>query len=94
MLPNLSSRGSNDRHKNACLTLKGRKEMVRAVADGAFSKAAAVRKYNTTSTTVAKWVGPFRADGADGLHDRSSGPLSLPRSAYINGAMRPVSHCL
>src|SRR5262245_32794940 len=65
-------------HKNVRLTLKGREEMVRAVVDGGLSKAASARKYNTTSKTVAKWVGPFRADGVDGLHDRSSGRLSSP----------------
>ena len=67
-----------DTHKNARLTPKGREEMVRAVVDGGLSKAAAARKYNTTSKTVAKWVGRFRADGLDGLRDRSSKPLSSP----------------
>jgi transposase-like protein len=79
MLPNLSdSRRTVDTHKNARLTPKGREEMVRAVVDGGLSKAAAARKYNTTPKTVAKWVGRFRADGLDGLRDRSSKPLSSP----------------
>jgi leucine-zipper of insertion element IS481 len=38
-----------DSHKNARLTSKGREEMVRAVVHGGLSKAAAARKYNTTS---------------------------------------------
>ena len=58
--------------KNAHLTL------ARAVVDSGLSKAAAARKYNTTSKTVAKWVGTFRADGVDGLHERSSGALTCP----------------
>jgi hypothetical protein len=33
---------------------------------------------NTTPKTVAKWVARFRAEGVDGLRDRSSRPLSLP----------------
>src|SRR5262245_24693192 len=67
-----------DTHKNARLTAKGREEMVRVVVDGGLSKAAAARKYNTTPKTVAKWVDRFRKEGADGLLDRSSRPLSSP----------------
>jgi transposase InsO family protein len=65
-----------DTPKNACLTPKGREEMVRAVVDGGLSKAAAARMFNTTPKTVAKWVERFRADGVNGLQDRSSRPLS------------------
>jgi transposase InsO family protein len=65
-----------DTHKNARLTPKGREEMVRAVVDDALSYAAAARKFNTTPKTVAKWVNRFRAEGVDGLRDRSSRPLS------------------
>src|SRR5256884_2199334 len=65
-----------DTHKNARLTPKGREEMVRAVVDGALTKAAAARRYNTTPKTVAKWVNRFRAEGVDGLRDRSSRTLS------------------
>jgi transposase InsO family protein len=67
-----------DIHKNAPLTPKGREAMVRAVVDGGLSKAAAACRFNTTPKTVAKWVARFRAEGADGLRDRSSRPLSSP----------------
>src|SRR5262245_38789333 len=67
-----------DTHENARLTRKGREEMVRAVVDGGLGKAAAARKYNTTPKTVAKWVERFRSEGANGLRDRSSRPLSSP----------------
>ena len=65
-----------DTHKNARLTPKGREDMVRAVVDGGLNCAAAARKFNTTPKTVAKWVKRFRAEGVDGLRDRSSRPLS------------------
>jgi transposase len=39
---------------------------------------AAARQFNTTPKTVAEWVERFRAEGVDGLRDRSSRPLSLP----------------
>jgi transposase InsO family protein len=50
--------------------------MVHCVVDGGLSSAATARKYNTTPKTVAKWVKRFRAEGVDGLRDRSSRPLS------------------
>jgi len=65
-----------DTHKNARLTPKGRGEMVRAVVDGGQNYVVAARKFNTTPKTVAKWVKRFRAEGVDGLRDRSSRPLS------------------
>ena len=67
-----------DTHKNAPLTPKGREMMVRAVVDCGLSKAVAARQFNTTPKTVAKWVRRFRAEGVDGLRDRSSRPLSSP----------------
>ena len=67
-----------DVHKNAPLTPKGREAMVRSVIEGGSSKAAAARQFNTTPKIVAKWVERFRAEGVDGLRDRSSRPLSLP----------------
>jgi transposase InsO family protein len=67
-----------DTHKNAPLTPKGREAMVRSVVEEGLSKAAAARQFNTTPKTVAKWVDRFRAEGVDGLCDRSSRPLSSP----------------
>jgi transposase InsO family protein len=67
-----------DTHKNAPLTPKGREAMVRIVIEGGVTKAAAARQFNTTAKTVAKWVERFRAEGVDGLRDRSSRPHSLP----------------
>ena len=67
-----------DTHKNAPLTPKGREAMVRCVVEGGLSKAAAACQFNVTPKTVAKWVKRFRAEGVDGLRDRSSRPHSLP----------------
>jgi transposase InsO family protein len=65
-------------HKNASLTPKGREAMVRSVVEGGLGKADAAYQFNITPKTVAKWVARFRAEGVDGLRDRSSRPLSLP----------------
>jgi transposase InsO family protein len=67
-----------DTHKNAPLTPKGREAMVRCVVEDGLSKAAAACQFNVTPKTVAKWVTRFRAEGVDGLRDRSSRPHSLP----------------
>jgi len=67
-----------DTHKNAPLTSKGREVMVRSVVERGLSKAAAARQFNITPKTVAKWVNRFRAEGVDGVRDRSSRPHSLP----------------
>jgi transposase InsO family protein len=67
-----------DSHQNARLTPKGREQMVRAVVDGGLTQAAAARRFNTTPKTVGKWVKRFRAEGVNGLIDRSSRPLSSP----------------
>jgi transposase InsO family protein len=65
-------------HKNAPLTPKGREAMVRGVVEGGLSQADAANQFNTTPKTVAKWVKRFRAEGVDGLRDRSSRPHSSP----------------
>ena len=65
-------------HKNAPLTPKGREAMVRSVVEGGLSQADAADQFNTTPKTVAKWVKRFRAEGVEGLRDRSSRPLSSP----------------
>lgn len=67
-----------DVHKNAPLTPKGRERLVRAVLEGGLSYAAAGRQFNVAPKTVAKWVGRFRAEGLEGLRDRSSRPHSSP----------------
>jgi transposase InsO family protein len=72
-----------DTHKNAPLTPKGREAMVQSVIERGWSKAAAARQFNTTAKTVAKWVERFRAEGADGLRDRSSRPHSLPSQTAL-----------
>jgi transposase len=52
--------------------------MVRAVLNDGLSAATVAHLYRTTPKTVSKWVARFRADGIDGLRDRSSKPLSSP----------------
>jgi len=67
-----------DVHKNARLTPRGREAMVRCVVDDGVTQAEAARRFNTTARTVGKWVQRFRAEGAQGMRDRSSRPFSSP----------------
>ncbi|MGY4232206.1 transposase InsO family protein [Bradyrhizobium sp. USDA 4449] len=75
-------------HKNAPLTPKGREAMARSVVEGGLNQADAAYQFNTTPKTVAKWVKRFRAEGAEGMRDRSSRPLSSP--SQIPPATRAV----
>src|SRR6201990_1172955 len=75
---NVPGRDQMNVHKNAPLTPKGREAMVRSVVEDGLSKAATARQFNVTQKTVAKWVERFRAEGVDGLRDRSSRPRALP----------------
>src|SRR5437763_954359 len=85
-------------HKNARLTPKGREAMVRSVVEGGLNQADAACQFNTTSKTVAKWVRRFRAEGVDGLRDRSSRPHSSPSQtapatySVIEGLPRQPRH--
>lgn len=65
-------------HKNARLTRLGREHLVRAVLGGQTPEAAA-RTAGVCPRTARKWVARFKAEGAEGLTDRSSRPRRLRR---------------
>ena len=70
-----------DVHENAPLTPKGREQMVRPVVEGRMTKAAAARRFNTTSkTAVRRAAVKLALDGrADegALRDAARGGLPL-----------------
>lgn len=63
-------------HKNARLTVGGRRAVVAAVLAGQ-AAAAVARGASCSVRTVWKWVARFRAEGEAGLVDRSSRPHRL-----------------
>jgi transposase InsO family protein len=65
-------------HRNAALTLKGRRELCRRVVarERTLSEAAAAAEVSVRC--ARKWVGRYRAEGETGLLDRSSAPHSIP----------------
>lgn len=66
-------------HRNARTTPVSRAEMVRRVLSlGQLPKAVAAA-FGVDAKTVNKWVARFKAEGPDGLEDRSSRPKRLRR---------------
>ena len=71
-------------HKNARLTPLGRERMVRMMLNGQSPQAAA-RTAGVCPRTARKWLARYKAEGIEGLQDRSSRPKTLrrPTSAKI-----------
>lgn len=65
-------------HKNAHLTPRGRELIVRQIASGQTPEAAA-RAAGVCPRTARKWLARFKAEGLEGLQDRSSRPHRLYR---------------
>ena len=66
-----------DVHKNACLTPRGRAELVRRGLELGQSPGAVAADLGVSSKTARKWVARFQAEGPGGLEDRSSRPHRL-----------------
>ncbi len=64
-------------HENARLTWHSRVELVRRVLEEKQTRKAVATAFGVCAKTVGKWVDRFRAEGRDGLHDRSSRPHRL-----------------
>jgi len=61
-------------HRNARLTVHGRRELVRRVVVQGSSIAVASRELGVSRQTGSKWLGRYRACGETGLRDASSRP--------------------
>ncbi len=67
-------------HQNAKLTPQSRAAVVRRILDQGQTPKAVASAFGVCARTVRKWVARYRAEGADGLLDRSSRPHRSPRS--------------
>src|SRR5437868_9064840 len=65
-------------HRNAALSLKGRRELCRRVVDGERTLSEAAEAAEVSVRCARKWVGRYRAEGEAGLLDRSSAPARIP----------------
>ncbi len=61
-------------HANARLSLKGRELLVDRVENAGWSLSAAAEAAGISDRTARKWLARYRAEGCDGLLDRSSAP--------------------
>jgi transposase InsO family protein len=66
-------------HANARTCLHGRRLIVERVLERGWTLAAAAEAAGVSVRTVSKWLARFRAEGAEGLLDRSSAPCRVPR---------------
>ena len=64
-------------HKNARLTPLSRAEIERRVLEEGQTPASVATDLRVCERTVRKWVRRFRAEGSEGLEDRSSRPHTL-----------------
>ena len=65
-------------HANARTCPHSRRLMAVRVLEQGWTLVQAAEAAGASVRTVSKWVGRYRAGGEDGLHDRSSVPLSSP----------------
>ena len=61
-------------HANARLSLKGRELLIDRVENAGWSLSAAAEAAGISDRTARKWLARYRAEGRDGLLDRSSAP--------------------
>lgn len=66
-------------HNNARLGFAGRVCLVTRVQDDGWGAAAAAAAFGISVQTARKWLRRYRAEGRDGLRDRSSRPHHSPR---------------
>ena len=62
----------------ARLTPIRREEAAHAVIAGQLSKAQTARVFGVSAKIVSRWTGRFRAEGREGMQDRSSRPMLIP----------------
>lgn len=64
-------------HGSARLTVRQREELARAVLEQGWTLVRAAEHFRVSLPTATKWVRRFRAEGREGLTDRSSRPARL-----------------
>lgn len=64
-------------HANARLSLKGRGLLIERVEDAGWSLSAAAEAAGISDRTARKWLARYRAEGPQGLLDRSSAPRTV-----------------
>jgi len=73
-------------HANARLSLKGRELLVDRIEGAGWSLTEAAEAAGVSERTARKWLARYRVEGSAGLHDRSSAPLTVARTATTRPA--------
>ena len=77
-------------HANACLTPNGRLRLAQLVVDKGWTLRRAAERWNCSVTTARRWAERYRAQGRDGLVDRSSRPRRSPRQTPTRRERRVI----
>ena len=79
-------------HGSARLTVRQREELARAVLEQGWTLVRAAEHFRVSLPTATKWVRRFRAEGREGLSDRSSRPARLrsPTSEEVRARVRAL----
>jgi len=64
-------------HGNARLSVKGRELLIDRVQDAGWSLSSAAEAAGISDRTARKWLARYRAEGREGLLDRSSAPVMV-----------------
>jgi transposase len=64
-------------HGNARLSVKGRELLIERIEVAGWSLSAAAEAAGISERTARKWRDRYRAEGRDGLQDRSSAPATV-----------------
>jgi transposase InsO family protein len=65
-------------HRNAPLSETGRLRLACCVVEDGWPLRRAAERFQVSVSTAARWAGRYRAEGADGMADRSSRPHRSP----------------
>ena len=80
-------------HPNTKLTPQSRAEIGRRVLEESQSPTVVAAAFGVSVRTVHKWLARYRAEGGDGLRDRSSRPHGHPRALPATVVARVVALC-
>jgi len=67
-------------HKNARLTVSGRALLVQRITQEGLRPIEVAQAQGVSVRTAYKWLNRYRAEGEEGLKDRSSRPVSCPHA--------------
>ena len=65
-------------HANAALTPRARARLARLIVEEGWTAAEAAKMLMVSTVTARKWAARWRAEGVDGMQDRSSRPRTSP----------------